>query len=112
MLIVSRHMTQQFEWQVKAGLAARAADTLAAGSRPPGMAEDEEIVHDFCNELLRTHGVSQPTYRRTVERFTERGVVALVGLVGYFVTVSMVMNVAHTPAGADVAVRPLEPFPR
>lgn len=118
MLIVSRRMTQQFEWQIhyplalKAGLAARTADTLAEGSRPPAMAEDEEIVYDFCDELLRTHGVSEPSYRRAVGRFAEPGVVDLVGLVGYFVTVSMVMNVAHTPAGQDPAVRPLEPFPR
>lgn len=117
MLIVSRHMTQQFEWQVhyplalKAGLKAQLADALAQGARPRGMAEDEGIVYDFCDELIRTHGVSEPTYRRAVGALAERGVIDLVGLVGYFMTVSMVMNVAHTPA-AESTVRPLEPFPR
>jgi 4-carboxymuconolactone decarboxylase len=118
MLIVARHMTQQFEWRVhyplalKAGLRPEIAAALAEGARPRGMAEDEEITYDFCDELLRTHGVSEPTYRRTLARLAEQGLIDLVGLLGYFVTVSMVMNVAHTPAGADPAVQPLEPFPR
>lgn len=37
------------------------------------------------------------------------GVVELVCLVGYFITVSLVMNAARTPWGTGVA--PLEPFP-
>ena len=36
----------------------------------------------------------------------------MLGVVGYFTTVSMVMNVAHTPAPAGTAVEPLAAFPR
>jgi 4-carboxymuconolactone decarboxylase len=116
-LIVSRHMTQQFEWQVhyplalKAGLKREIADALAEGARPRGMLDDEEVIYEFCIELLRTHGVSEPTYRRALGWLAEHGVVDLVGLIGYFIAVSLVMNVAHTP-GADSAVPPLESFPR
>ena len=42
---------------------------------------------------------------------TKRGVIDLLGLVGYFSTVSMVMNVAHTPPPEDKAVAALAPFP-
>jgi 4-carboxymuconolactone decarboxylase len=118
MLIVARRMTQQFEWQVhyplalKAGLSAQVADELAQGARPRGMAEDEAAVFDFCEELLTTHGVSDPAYQRAAGRVGEQGLVDLIGLVGYFTTVSMVLNVARTPASADAAVRPLEPLPR
>jgi 4-carboxymuconolactone decarboxylase len=114
MLIVARRLTQQFEWRVhhalalEAGLSCESADELAEGARPRRMAEDEALVYDFCAELLQHHGVAESTYRRAIERFDERGVVDLVGLVGYFITVSLVMNVAHTPAGGS----PLEPFPR
>ena len=114
MLIVARRLTQQFEWRVHypialaAGLARETADALAQGARPRRMAEDEALVYDFCNELLQNNGVAESTYRSAVERLQERGVVDLAGLVGYFMTVSLVMNVAHTPAGD----RPLEPFPR
>jgi 4-carboxymuconolactone decarboxylase len=118
MLIVSRHLTQQFEWQVhyplalKAGLRKELADALAEGARPRGLSEDEEIAYDFCSELLHTHGVSEATYRRAVAELAEQGVIDLVALVGYFLTVSLVMNVAHTPAGSTAGVAPLEAFPR
>jgi 4-carboxymuconolactone decarboxylase len=117
MLIVARHLTQQFEWQVhyalalQAGLKKEVADALAQGARPGGMAMDEATVHDFCCELLQRHGVSETAYRRAVEQLAEQGVIDLVGLVGYFITVSLVMNVAHTPAAAQSGVPPLEPFP-
>ena len=118
MLIVSRQWTQQFEWcmhyplALKAGVKQEVLDALAEGRRPRGMAEDEEIAYDLCDELARTHGVSDDTYRRAVERFGERGVIDMVGLAGYFTTVSMVMNVARTPPQKETTVTPLSPFPR
>jgi 4-carboxymuconolactone decarboxylase len=118
MLIVSRHLTQQFEWQVhyplavEAGLAKQTADVLAHGARPRDMREDEETVYDFCTELLRSHGVAEDTYQAAAKRLGERGLIDLVGLVGYFITVSLVLNVAHTPAPAGSGIAPLEPLPR
>jgi 4-carboxymuconolactone decarboxylase len=117
MLIVARRLTQQFEWQVhyplaiEAGLAKETLDALARGSRPHAMRPDEATLYDFCSELLQAHGVAEDTYREAVARLGERGVVDLVGLVGYFTTVSLVMNVAHTPAAPHPAIAPLEPFP-
>lgn len=116
MLVVARELTQQFEWEVhrplalEAGVAAPTVDALAQGARANAMPEDEALVYDFCAELLRTHGVADETYRSAVKQLGEPGVVELVSLVGYFVTVSLVMNVAHTPAPSGVGS--LEPFPR
>jgi 4-carboxymuconolactone decarboxylase len=118
MLIVSRHWTQQFEWcmhyplAIKAGMKQEVLDALAEGRRPKGMSDDEEIAYDLCEELTRTHGVSDETYRRAADKFGERGVIDMVGLVGYFTTVSMVMNVARTPPQKETTVTPLSPFPR
>ena len=115
MLVVSRQWTQQFEWAVhlplalKAGLTPQAAESLAQGRRPDAMAQDEAIAYDFVDELSRNKGVCDATYRRAVERFGEHGVVDILGLVGYFTTVSIVMNVAHTPAAGSAT--PLEPLP-
>lgn len=115
MLVVARHLTQQFEWQVhyplalQAGLARQTADALAEGARPRAMREDEETLYDFCSELLHTHGAGESTYRRAVLSLGERALVELVALVGYFITVSLVLNVAHTPAAGGAI--PLEPFP-
>lgn len=118
MLVVSRHWSQQFEWcmhyplALKAGVKQEVLDALAEGRRPAGMADDEELAYDLCDELHRTHGLSDATYRRAVERFGERGVIDMVALIGYFTTVSMVMNVAHTPPIANATAQPLAAFPR
>jgi 4-carboxymuconolactone decarboxylase len=100
----SRHVGNQFEWHmhaplaVQAGVSAAAIDLLRQGARPQPLATDEAIAYDACHELLHTNGVSDPTYQRAVEQFGEPAVVELVTLVGYFVMVSWLMNVAHTPA--------------
>jgi 4-carboxymuconolactone decarboxylase len=118
MLIVAREWSQQFEWCVhyplalKAGLDRGVADAIAEGHRPHGMADDEQTAYDFCDELFRTHGVSDATYRSAIDKFGEQGVIDLLGLIGYFTTVSMVMNVAHTPPPDDPSVRPLAPLSR
>lgn len=118
MLIVSRQWTQQFEWcmhyplALKAGMKQEILDALAEGRRPSGMAPEEEIAYDVCDELARTHGVSDTTYRRALDVFGERGILDMIGLIGYFNTVSMVMNVARTPPLQGTTVTPLASFPQ
>jgi 4-carboxymuconolactone decarboxylase len=103
MLITARHVTNQFEWVVhyplaiKAGVAKEAVDAIAAGERPSNLSPEEALVHDFVRELLTMSGVSDGLYAKAVARFGEQGVVDLVGTVGYFYAVCLVMNVANTP---------------
>ena len=117
-LIVARHWTQQFEWFVhvplalKAGTAKTTIDELADGARPTGMSAEEALVYDFACELSLNRGVYDGTYRKAVETFGERGVVYLVGIIGYFTLISMVLNVAHTPPEPSSAVAALPPMPR
>ncbi len=102
-LIVAQYWGNLLEWGVhhpialKAGLKPEVADALAEGRRPEGMAADETVLYDFCQELLRNKAVSDVTYARAVEAFQENGVVDLVGIVGYYGILAMLMNVAHTP---------------
>lgn len=117
-LLVARATTQQFEWAIHAAAAARAgssAATIAAlreGRRPSDMSADEALVHDFCSELLAHHGVSDTTYAAALAMLGERGVVDLTALVGYFVMVCWVLNVAHTPPEPGSGIEPLPPLPR
>jgi 4-carboxymuconolactone decarboxylase len=117
-LVVSRAWTQQFEWAVhvplalKEGTSAQTIAELREGRRPSAMSGDETLVYDFASELMASHGVSDGTYAACVERFGERGTVDLVGIVGYFTWISMVLNVAHTPREPGTAVEPLPPLPR
>jgi 4-carboxymuconolactone decarboxylase len=113
----ARHVGNQFEWHmhaplaVKAGVDAGAIDALRQGARPAsGLKDDEALALDFALELLRTHGSSEPTYERAVRSFGEQGVVELTALIGYFVMVNWLMNVAHTPALASAGA-PLPAFP-
>lgn len=76
------------------------------------MTHDEAVIYDFYDELTRTHGVSDATYLRAVAALTEAGVIDMIGLMGYFTTVSMVMNVARTPPMAGTTSMPLAGFPR
>jgi 4-carboxymuconolactone decarboxylase len=96
---------------LKAGLRQEHIDALAEGRRPLAMAPDEEVAYDLVHELHASHGVCDATYVRATRIFDENGLIDLLGVVGYFTTVSMVLNVAHTPAD-DAAVPPLMPFPR
>jgi len=114
MLVTARHVTNQFEWAVhvplaiKEGVDPAAIEAIARGRRPDAMPADDALVHDFCRELLSTNEISDATYERAVARLGERGVVDLVGTVGYFLAICLVMNVAGTPAPAN-GVLPLEP---
>lgn len=117
MLVVSREWTQQFEWcmhyplALKAGVKEETLTSLAEGRRPTGMAIDEAVAYDMCEELVRTHGLSDATYQSAVLAFGEQGIIDMLGLIGYFTTVSMVMNVGRTPPMNVTAAQPLKPFP-
>ena len=116
-LIAARNWTNYYEWNshsqeaVTAGLSAAIIAAVAAGRRPEKMPEDEEILYDFCMELLHNQSVSDPTYARAVAKFGEPGVVEAASLVGYYTYLAMVMNTARTPLppGAKPA---LAPFPK
>jgi 4-carboxymuconolactone decarboxylase len=115
--VAARHVSNQFEWvmhaplAVKAGVSPQAIEALRQGVRPRCLAPDEVDALDFAQELLIRHGVSDPTYQSALARWGERGVVELTTLLGYFVMVSWLMNVARTPAPAGAAGPGLDAFP-
>lgn len=50
-------------------------------------------------------------HRRAVVSFGENGVIDMIGVAGYFTTVSMVINVAHSPPQETNSVGALLPYP-
>ena len=113
----ARHVSNQFEWLMheplarKAGVADATLEALRTGARPKQLPADEEAALDLCFELLHTHGVSDATWNGALAQFGEQGAVELTTLVGYFVMVSWLMNVARTPAQAGAQGTPLDAFP-
>jgi 4-carboxymuconolactone decarboxylase len=75
------------------------------------MAADEEAAYDFCSELRQNQSVSDATYARAVGKFGEQGVIDMTGLVGYYTTLAMIMNVSRAPL-PEGKKEPLSRFPR
>ncbi len=102
-IITARFWTSQYEWHahcrlaIEAGLDPAIAQDIAEGRRPVNMDADEATIYDFSHELHETHGVSDATYTRALERFGERGVFDLIAVNGFYTLVSMCLNVDRTP---------------
>ena len=118
-LITARQWTQDTEWNshvniaLKDGLSPEIAKALAAGQRPPGMADDEAAVYDFCDELHRNQSVSDATYAKALAKFGEQGVVDMISVNGYYTWFAMIMNsVRATPFTPIPGMPTMATFPR
>lgn len=115
-LLAARHWSQQYEWSVhypialKAGIDRAMVDAIAEGRRPPRMSDEQEMLYDFCTELMQNKGISDPTYARVLSKFGEKGVVDAISITGYYTLLAMLLNTARTPPQPGVA--PLPPLPR
>ena len=98
-------------YALKAGMDQSVIDAIAEGRRPSRMREDEAAVYDFISELYANKGVSDATYARALAQFGEAGIVDLIGVVGYYATNAMIMNVARTAVPSDNPM-PLMPLPQ
>lgn len=115
-IVTARQWTSQYEWfahhrlALEAGLEPAIAQDIARGRRPAKMDADERIVYDFSRELHETKGVSDATYQAALDRFGERGVVDLISVNGFYVLVSMCLNVDRTPLpeGEKLPLPPLK----
>jgi 4-carboxymuconolactone decarboxylase len=115
-IIVGRHWTSQYEWYAhrtaaaQAGLNESIIQAIAAGKKPASMDADETIIYNFAIELLNTRQVSDPVYNAVKNRFGEQGVVDLIGVMGYYQLVSMLLNVDRypLPAGVKPELQPLK----
>jgi 4-carboxymuconolactone decarboxylase len=115
-LMTARFWTSQYVWYthhqyaVQAGLSPAVIDAVAEGKRPASMPPEEEAVYNFCSELLNRRQVSDATFAAAVAKFGERGVVDLMGAMGYYHLVSMLLNVDRYPLAEGVKPE-LKPLP-
>jgi len=115
-IIVGRHWTSHYEWYAhrtaaaQAGLNESIIQAIAQGRRPASMDLDETIIYNFATELLNTKQVGDANFKAVKDRFGERGVVDLIGVMGYYQLVSMLLNVDRhpLPAGAKQELQPLK----
>ncbi len=115
-LITARSWNAQFEWYAhrsiaqQNGLSPAIIEAVAAGKRPAAMQPDEEVIYNFCTELLNTRQVSDATFAAMKDKFGERGVVDTIGVMGYYHLVSALLNVDRYPLpdGAKAELKPLK----
>jgi 4-carboxymuconolactone decarboxylase len=111
-LITARQWTAQYEWfahyplALKAGLDPKILGDVAAGRRPENMREDEASLYDLATALYRDKKVSDSVYKAAVDKFGERGVMDIIGIIGYYDLVSMTLITMQAGAPND-SVPPL-----
>src|ERR1700739_1549026 len=114
-LIQARLWTSQVEWTahyplaLKAGLPQAVADDLKVGKRPASMQPDEAAVYDLCMDLAKDHVISDATFKKARELFSDQQIVDLITASGVYITLDMLSNTAEdaTPGGKTPPLQPL-----
>jgi 4-carboxymuconolactone decarboxylase len=106
-LVTAREWSVPYEWfihyplGVSQGLAPAMLEDLRTGKRPSGMKVDEAILYDFAVELLRSHVVSDETFRKAKAQLGEEQVVDLTALIGSYVAIGALLNVGEVQGTAS-----------
>jgi 4-carboxymuconolactone decarboxylase len=115
-LMGARVWTAHYAWYVhrraaeQAGLPAAVIDAVRDGRQPGAMDRDVAAVYTFCNELLTKKQVSNATLQTARAVLGgDRGVVDLVGTLGMYQVVAMMMVVDEFPLpdGVKSELKPL-----
>ena len=98
LLIAARRFDAQYSWNAHVGKAAdlgvpaAALTELAEGKEPHFSRRDEQIAYQFGVEILRDHFVGDETFAIALGEFGEQGLVDLVGSLGNFSMLAMLVN--------------------
>ncbi|MBL7631014.1 carboxymuconolactone decarboxylase family protein [Frankia sp. CN6] len=113
LLVAARHFDAQYSWNahvdkaVEAGVQRECLERLARREEPGFEADDERVAHRFATEVLERHFVTDETFAAGLAAFGERGLVDLIGCLGNFSMLAMLLNTFQVDLQAN---RPA-PFP-
>ena len=82
---------------LKAGLDPAAIQAIRKGDALDLTKDDEKAVYHFSRELITTRRVSDQTYKSAEGALGRRGLVDLVGILGYYGLISMTINAFDVP---------------
>ncbi|PNG46041.1 MULTISPECIES: carboxymuconolactone decarboxylase family protein [unclassified Variovorax] len=97
-LVCARHWTSHHEWTahkalaLKAGLDPEVIAAIATRRAPKMPDHRHQVVYDVSSVLLATSRVPPDLYARGIAELGERGMVELVGMLGYYCLVSLTLN--------------------
>jgi 4-carboxymuconolactone decarboxylase len=112
LLIAARHWDAQYSWNAHVGKAAElgvsreALTALAERREPHFTSKDEDVLYRFSTEILGDHFVSDGTFAEALAELGDQGVVDLIGSLGNFSMLAMLLNACQVDLQA---VEP--PFP-
>jgi len=114
-LCTARLWRAQYEWFAhapmaeKAGVSRKTIADLRSGREPTSAPKDERAIHAFIRELYKTNRVSDRVYKRVHVFLGDAAMVELVGILGYYVMISMTLNVFRMMPPADAELPFAEP---
>jgi 4-carboxymuconolactone decarboxylase len=115
-LCTGRFWKAQFEWYahariaVKQGVSEATIRDIHAGRAPKSAPRDEQAIYAFVTELYAKRRVSNATYARVHKLLGDTGMVELTGILGYYVMISMILNVFRMPVPQGFAAPFQEPI--
>jgi 4-carboxymuconolactone decarboxylase len=98
-LVTARLWRAQYEWFAhvpqaeRAGVKPQTIRDLHKGRVPKAAPKDERAIYDFIQELYKTRRVSDKTFARVHALLGDAATVEFVGILGYYVLISMILNV-------------------
>jgi 4-carboxymuconolactone decarboxylase len=106
-LVTARHWTAHYEWwahkrlALKGGMDPKIIDDIRDRRTPTFDDPKGQVIYDVAKSLHEGHGLSNTLYVESVKALSERGLVEVIGLCGYYTLVSMTLNTFEfeLPAG-------------
>lgn len=98
-LTTARLWRAQYEWFAhvpqaeRAGVKTETIRDLHKGRVPKAAPKDERAIYDFIQELYKTRRVSDKSFKRVRSLLGDAATVELVGILGYYALISMILNV-------------------
>jgi 4-carboxymuconolactone decarboxylase len=101
-ITIGAHWKAQFEFWAHSKLAKEAGITEEVISaiknfQTPNLKDEEKIIYDFCQEMLDRRRISIKNYENTLNLLGEKGMLELVALLGYYSTISILLNTFEIP---------------
>ena len=109
LLIAARFFDAQYSWNahteaaIKAGIKPETLQAIAERRPPPFNDDEERVFYTFAMEILENHFVKQETFDAARKAFGTQGIVDIVGAIGNFSMLAMLLNTFEVDLQPGVA---------
>ena len=99
-LVTAKHFASEYVLDVhvaaatKAGLTQSAINAIMEGSRPSFESYGDDVIYRFCIGLLSGVGIDENDFIQIKNEHGANGIINIIGLIGYYTTLSALMKVA------------------